>query len=57
MPGIAEEPHPKGVPVCVKRGLCVEEVEIRAHAVEDQLGGEKMEPFIPGESVGLGIED
>jgi hypothetical protein len=56
-PRVMEQPHPEGVPVRVERRLRVEEIDIRAHSAEDQLGGEQVEAFIPGEGEGLRVEE
>ena len=54
-PGIAEQSHPTGIPIGVERGLRKEEIQVGRPAARDELGGQQMKSFVPGEGDGLRV--
>ena len=56
-PALAENGHPTGAQVGVQRRLREDEIDVRPLAVLDQLRRQNMEALVPGESLGLRIND
>ena len=56
LPILTQEAHPARVPIGVQRRLRKTKIDIRPFARDDQLRGQKMIAFIPGESPLFGVD-